>query len=302
MLKNKSGFSAKKRKELAFYIAILALPITQVLVFYFYVNINSFILAFQSFNGTSYEFTGFDNFKAVFTLDHSIFNLFDYGTAIKNSGIAWLTGLITSSIPALFFSYYIYKNHIGSSFFRIILYIPHIIPLLVFILVYKFFMNDFIIALFKIEDYNFWMKVGRDLFYYLFCGWMLSFGTSTLVYTGTMSGISDSIIESGQLDGITPTKELFLIVIPMIWGTFVTMTITSIIGFFTGEMHTFSFEAGNLDSHLYTFGYFIQRQTAYGSMATYPILSAFGLIMTAVVVPITILTRHLMLKYGPRTE
>ena len=111
MLKNKSGFSAKKRKELVFYIAILSLPIIQALVFYFYVNINSFILAFQGFNGTNYEFTGLDNFKAVFTLDHSIFNLFDYGTAIKNSGLAWLVGLVTSSIPALFFSYYIYKNH-----------------------------------------------------------------------------------------------------------------------------------------------------------------------------------------------
>jgi ABC-type sugar transport system permease subunit len=305
MVKTKSGFSAKKRKELAFYIAIMALPVLQAVVFYFYVNLNSFMLAFQEFDGTGvtgYRFVGFETFKKVFTLEHSIFKNFNFGLVAKNSAISFLVGICCGFIPSLFFSYYIYKNHIGSSAFKIILYIPHIIPQLVFVIVYKYFMNDFLASL-GIVKIGYWTStVEAERFYYLFFGWMIAFGTSVLVYTGSMSGISDSIIESGQLDGITPVKEFFYIVLPMIWGTFVTMTISTLLGFFTSDMHGYAFKAAGFNTQLQTFGYFLQNKTINGGMSAYPVLSALGLIMTVLAVPVTIMTRKLMLKYGPRTD
>lgn len=302
MLKTKNSLSAKKRKELAFYIAIMALPILQTLVFYFYVNFNSFLLAFQEYDGMSYHFAGFDTIKKVFTLEHSVFRNFNFGIVIGNTVLAWLFGFFSSTIPSVFFAYYIYKKHIGHDAFKVILYLPHIIPHLVFVIIYKYYMNDFLPTL-GIVPIGFWTKyVEWERFYYLFCSWMFGFGTAVLVYSGSMAGISDSVIESAQLDGITPFKELVFIVLPMVWGTFVTMMVSSLVGFFTNDLNGYAFKGAEFNPQLQVLGYFMYNGTVNGGMGSYPVLSAFGLMVTAIAVPFTMLVRHLLTKYGPKTE
>ena len=180
MLKSKGGLSAKKRNQLIFYIAIMALPILQTLVFYFYVNFNSFLLAFQEYDGMHYQFAGFDTIEKVFTLKHTVFRNFDFGLVIKNTAIAWFVGFFFNTVPSVFFAYYIYKKRIGSDAFKVILYLPHIIPHLVFIIIYKYYMNDFLSTL-GIVPIGFWTKtVEIERIYYLFCSWMFGFGTAVL--------------------------------------------------------------------------------------------------------------------------
>ena len=304
MLKTKGGLSAKKRNQLIFYIAIIALPILQTLVFYVYVNFNSFLLAFQEYDvaARGYKFVGFATIEKVFTLEHSVFRNFDFWLVIKNTAINWGVGFIFTIIPSVFFAYYVYKNHVGSGAFKVILYMPHIIPHLVFIIIYKYYMNDFLSTL-GIVPIGFWTKnVEWERFYYLFCSWMFGFGTGVLVYSGAMASISDSVIESAQLDGITPAKELVYIVLPMIWGTFVTMLVSSLVSFFTNDGNGSAFKGAQFNPQLQTIGYFMYSGTVNGGMGAYPVLSAFGLLVTAIAVPVTMLTRHLLTKYGPRTE
>ena len=287
-----------------FYIAILSLPILQTLVFYIYVNFNSFVLAFQEYDVSlgGYKFVGLATLKKVFTLEHSVFSGFNFGLVIKNTAIAWGVGIIFSTIPCILFAYYIYKKHIGSNAFKVILYLPHIIPHLVFIIIYKYYMNDLLPKL-GIVPIGFWIKdVEWERFYYLFCNWMFGFGTGVLVYSGAMASISDSIIESAQLDGITPAKELIYIVLPMIWGTFVTILVSSLVSFFTNDGNGYAFKGAQFNKQLQTLGYFMYNGTVNGGMPAYPVLSAFGLLVTAIAVPVTMLTRHLLTKYGPRTE
>ena len=44
------------RSELLFYCALIALPILQVVIFYFYVNFNSVLMAFKSYDVMSDTF------------------------------------------------------------------------------------------------------------------------------------------------------------------------------------------------------------------------------------------------------
>ena len=302
MLKSKSGLSAKKRNQLMFYIAIMALPMIQVLVFYFYVNFNSFLLAFQEYDGLRYHFVGFDSLKKVVTFEHSVFRNFDLGIVLGNTAIAWFFGFFTSTVSSVFFAYYIYKKHIGHDAFKVILYLPHIIPHLVFIIIYKYYMNDFLSTL-GVVPIGFWTKeLEWERFYYLFCNWMFGFGTAVLVYSGAMASISESIIESAQLDGITPFKEMLFIVVPMIWGTFVTMLVSSLVGFFTNDGNGYAFKGAQFNPQLQTIGYFMYNGTVNGGMGSYPILSAFGLIVTVIAVPVTLMTRRLLTKYGPSVD
>ena len=61
-LKNK-----RSRKQFIFYTAMIALPVLQVLIFYFGVNINSILLAFKNYDRDTgnYSWTGFEHFVKV---------------------------------------------------------------------------------------------------------------------------------------------------------------------------------------------------------------------------------------------
>ncbi len=299
----KKSFSTKKRNRLIFYIAIMLLPMIQIGIFYFYANIRSFTLAFTEYDGNgNYLFAGLKNFEQILSGKHTIFTNFRLNLVIKNSLIAFLFEFALGSFPAILFSYYIFKKHPFSGAFKIILYIPQIVSGLVFVIIYKYFMNDFLPKL-GVVDIGYWEKtLSSERFYYLFFTIFFSFGTRVLLYSGTMSGISESIIESGKLEGVKPMQELFFIVLPMIWGTFVTFTITAMIGLFTNQMSGYAFKGSGFNSQLQTFGYFLFSKTADANLTNYPILSALGFIMTIIAVPVTLLVRYLLTHFGPKTE
>ena len=57
----------KKRnwKEIGFLISVGIVPLINFLVFYVYMNLDSFLLAFRTTNGDSVSW-GFENFKMIF--------------------------------------------------------------------------------------------------------------------------------------------------------------------------------------------------------------------------------------------
>ena len=295
-----------KRSHFFFYLSIVAFPILQFLIFYVYMNLNSFALAFQryDYNVGKFVFNSFDNFKRIF-LDFAIEE--SMRASVKNSLVLFLLNLVFSNFGTIVFSYYIYKNHVGSKIFKVILYAPHIISTVIIVIMFKEFVDTIIpkiwLELFNEEIYGLLSlnATSRYVTVLFFCIW-ISFGTQVLIYSGTMSSISDSVIESAMLDGITPVKELFLIVIPMIWPTTITFILSAVAGIFTNQMQLYSFFGANAEPSLYTFGYLLYARVQQGKMVDYPYLSALGLLMTCVAAPITFIIRWAMEKYGPSTN
>ena len=296
-----------QRSHFIFYVSIVAFPVLQFLVFFIYMNLNSFILAFQRYDYESAKYVshGFQNFKDIFrdfAADESM------RASVKNSLILFVFNLVFSNFGTIVFSYYIYKNHFGSKMFKIILYAPHIVSTMVVVIMYQYFVDAVIPKLwFDLFDKSIdpLLLPGSDTQFpmILFFAIWVGFGTQVLVYSGTMSGISDSVIESARLDGITPVKELFFIVIPMVWPTTITFIVSAIAGIFTNQMHLFSFCGENgLGSGMETFGYLLYARVQKGTMADYTYLSALGLLMTCVAAPLTLIIRRLMEKYGPSTN
>jgi ABC-type sugar transport system permease subunit len=311
------GFATVKRNKLIFAISFLALPILQVLIFYIYVNLNSFFTAFQKYDAVSdsYVFNGLNNFKDIFARFDPESPLYDLSlrNSLFNSLLMFVIGLIFGSLPAIIFSYYIFKKRFASGFFKIVLYVPHIISTVVFSMLYVNFFDTVIPDLiYKStgELVEGWMadisKIDRVRVLCIVFTVFIGFGTNVLLYSGAMSGISESVIESGQLDGITPMKELFLVVLPLVWPTFVTFTVMSVIGIFSEQMSLYSLYREFAPTDLYTFGYYFYRSSLYASgnayLDRYPFLASLGMLMTVIAVPLTLAVRKLLTKYGPSVE
>ena len=290
-------------KKLIFYIVCFALPVIQFLIFYVGVNFQSILLAFQKYDGktTSFYFDKQDllvNFKKVFE------ELTETNTlliALKNSLILWGATSIIGTVAAVFFSYYIYKQKGTGRFFRFILFIPSILPAILLAIVFKLFTGDVIPVLFdapKVLEAAPNIRFTAVVFYTVWIG----FGTQILLYTGTMEQISPAVIEAGQIDGVTPMKELWYIVIPEVIPTIGTFLVAGVAGAFMNQANLYNFYGQTASSDNYTLGYYmfsmVQKniELGYGE-AFYPYASAVGLCCTLLAVPPTLLLRKFFARF-----
>ena len=126
-----------------------------------------------------------------------------------------------------------------------------------------------------------------------------SFGSQILIYNGTMSQISPSVIESAQLDGATPLIELWKIVLPEIMPAVGTFLIVGIAGLFTNQANLFGFHGTGAKDYEgeYTIGYWMYVQTL-GTETEYPYISTIGLCCTLIVLPMTWGVKKLVNKIG----
>ena len=298
MLNLKGQTRGKKvDKELLFCIAMLAIPLLQFTIFYVIVNFNSFLMAFQKaefdYGKVTYRFIGFDNFKELWT-DLTQTNVMR--SAWKNSLKTWFFSSLVGISLAVILSYYIFKKGWGKSFFRLILFLPSILPGILLMAIFQSFVDSVVPELL---DRNPIFILGEGTAFpmsIVFSVWF-GFGMQVLLYNGTMEQISPSVMEAAQLDGATPLIELWNIVIPEIIPAVGTFLIAGIATIFTNQAGTYGFfgpDAINYEGE-YTIGYWMYTKVQAGE-TYYPYASAIGLCCTMIALPLTMLVKKMVVR------
>ncbi len=304
-----------RRKKLGFYLAFIAFPVIHYLVFYVYINFNSFILAFRNYyvddvtKTLTFGGAGFANFAAGWKV------LADNFKIIGNSLLMLAVQLFFITPLALLFSFYIYKKKPGTEVFRVMLFLPSVLSAVVFGLLYQYISDDVFgwiqTNVFHAEEASYFLTdVKTRMWAVILFNVFMGFGVSVLTYSGTMSGINISLIESAELDGASPLKEFINIVIPMIWPTVVTLMIVSFSRVFTEQWQVLTLLKRN-PLNAENLGYFLYTRALDGDFVipagqtnnlSYAVLSAIGLILTAIVLPLTLIMRWALNKYGPKAD
>lgn len=302
----------RNKSRLLFYILILALPVLQFAIFYIYVNFNSIVMAFTSYKenpdgfGYTTSFAGFANFVTAFK------KIVSSSYMIKNALWLFLVQLFIGMPLALIFSFYIYKKHFMHKTFQVILFLPQIVSGVVFALLFMYLAEEVYVTVMN----NYFHKpveyglIGspdvnvRRTTILIYTVWM-SFGVNVLLFTGAMSGINDSVVEAARMDGANLVQEFIHITIPMIFPTISTFIILAIAGIFTEQMHLYTFYSTGA-AELSTTGYYLFVQAKVSKIIiddpnklSYSALAAYGLIITAVLLPVSMLVRKLLTKFGP---
>lgn len=317
LLSAKKGapFWTKKRKKLLFYCCMMALPVIQVCIFYIGVNINSVLLAFQEYNYSSdrLEFAWFENFRRVFTgRDGTATSELLYG--IRNSVVAYLIGLAFSLCVGVPFANAIYKKVPLNGLFKVVLYLPQVLSIIVMCVIYLNFTDwalpDIMGDLFGVTMANGPMSSrNADTIFtaVMFFSVFMGFGTNMLLYTGAMSSVSDSVKEAAKIDGANAFQEFVHITIPSVWPTMCTIITVGIAGIFTNQLNLFSFYSDGASTRVSTLGYYVYKLTYRANSSSNPYteftyLAALGIVLTLVAAPLTIGARKLLEKLGPRAD
>ena len=268
-------------------------------------------MAFQEYRGVD-EFGNqirvwsFKNFADIFTeftspkseLRISLFNTFKY--FVKDMLMIPLTVLL---------SYTLYKKVYGYKILRVIIYLPSIIPGVVYVTVFKSMIAPFG-AVAEVLDKLFGYELPALLsdpktatwtivFYTIWTG----FGTNMILYQGAMNRIPEEILESATLDGVSAMRELGAIIIPLIWPT-ISMTIVLLFtALFTASGPILLFSEAGMNFGGYetsTISFCIFNKTYLGSTYEYP--AAIGVFFTVCSLPITFGIRAIMNKLDPEVS
>lgn len=299
---------AKERRKLLFYGLWMLLPLSQLAIFYFAVNINSILLAFQKYTVTdgrgAYVFAGFENFKNLFA-DGVGFSLNGLKTMVKNTLLGFFIPEIITFLPSIITSYYVYKKCLFSKFFRVLLYLPTLLSVLALSIIQYYILE---LGVPEIAG-----KFGKDLDGILsnpdtaLTGLIVlqiwfGFCKGIMLYPATMSSIPDSAIESARIDGCDAWGEFWHIILPLIYPTITVMFIADLAGIARVDLGTFNMYGQYTDPKLYTIGYYLYNETLKAGIADYPHLSTFGVFLTLIVVPVVLLVRYLLNKFGPSED
>ena len=254
-----------------------------------------------------YDFVGFDNFKMVYD-EIFVTNKIAFGIRFKNSLFNYLMTLVVGMLGAIFFSYYIYKKQFLSGAFKIILFLPHIIPGVALISIFKYFIDSggvhLVNNVFHLEHLEITSFLLDPRFNYatiLSFSLFMGFGTQVLMYLGAMNKINPSITEAAKLDGITFFRELWYITLPCVFSTIATFLVVGLTSFFTADMGVYTLFAGNADNNIQTIGYYLNRMVINSSTneAQWGYISAFGLCCTFIVAPLTYFLKNYLDKADP---
>lgn len=306
--KKKKKLSKRKIREYLFVFGMLLLPIIQFCIFYIWINGNSIVMAFQEFDG--YNDNGGELYKWSLYNFQRFFNEWNNPTsvvvqALKNTFRYFIAGLCM--VPVSFFvAYFLYKKVWGYKFFRVLFFLPSIISAVLFVTTYKQLISyggpiDAVLSLFGIRipplltDEK--TATGTIIAYTIWTG----LGINMILYQSAMSRIPQEVMEASQLDGVPWYKELFQVVLPMVWPTIATTLILVITSMFnsTGPILLFAGSGVEVDNPaVTTISFWIYRQTYKAADLNYP--ATIGMFFTLVSVPIVFIVRYVFNKLDPQ--
>lgn len=311
--KKKSKFLANWKTNLFIFLMLLY-PVAQFAIMWFGVNINSIFLTFKTYekghlvwlfdsniwDGTNFFETLFYNFQTLFMTfgDKATQDMF------LSSFIYLILSCFVNLPISIIFSYFIFKKIKGSTFFKIIFFIPSILPLFILTLLYKFSFDSNggifpgLMNFLGIDASNFFNNLftGENVgdsaswMVWLFYIWS-GVGYNVILLTAGMSRIPRDILESCKMDGVSPFKEFFKIIIPLAWPTITTLFIFGMMSVFSVTFQPFFLTSGRFGT--LTIGLQIYQQSGGSSLQT---PATLGLFCTLIAAPIVVTVRHFLNK------
>ena len=304
--KKMKSMNEKKRGDKIFFWALVAYPLLQLAVFYFYVNIDSFPLAFQSYDRELHVYSFADplvNFRRYFnelTMNSDLVN------GLLRNLLSYAFGLIVATPINMFIAYLIYKKVPGHKVFKIMFYAPSVVSSTVWVLLYTQMLEQLIPAVVNLIA---GVDIGGLLSNYaLAFPLLLLFGRWVpgldLLYLSTMMGVPEEQVESMRLDGAGKWKEFWHLLFPYLWPLWSMLTWMGVSGILAGDMGLYTFYGESAPSHVKTYGYWVSviKVRASSNVFDIPYLAAISMIESALVIPIMFAVKKIMSKVGPSAD
>lgn len=304
----------KKRKEYLFVVSLVAWPILHFLLFWLYVNIQSFFLIFQTYSPIrgEYVWSGVDDlvrtFREMVLGDNPIMN-----RAMWNSVFSIIPGLFIILPLAFITAYAFYKHVPGERIFRVLFYLPSMISIVVLTMCYKYLFDPsfgtiriLFQRLFGVEWQWLTPNTNNPLVWpliYIYCVWA-GLGSNVILMSGAMQRIPKEIAESAKLEGIGFWREAWSITLPLTMTTvsnFIVLAVMGMFGFLMQPMLLTS-ESGGPEGMTLTVAMYVYVRTNMGIESYAKSAITVGILFSVLFGPVVFVVKILLDKFTPKIE
>ncbi|MDX9691060.1 MAG: sugar ABC transporter permease [Acholeplasmataceae bacterium] len=177
------------------------------------------------------NFIGLKNYIDLFTNDS------DFVRSISNTFVYAGFKVIFTVMIALFIALLLNGKVIGRKWFRTMIYLPAIIPVVSVALLWKMIftgneMNiaNFFLSYLGLAPVNFFGSASSSMGTLIFIGVWSGLGPVMLILLASIQGIPQDMVEAAELDGVNALSKLRYIIIPTISPTLFFVALTGLIG------------------------------------------------------------------------
>ncbi|WP_438347491.1 carbohydrate ABC transporter permease [Paenibacillus sp. FA6] len=193
------------------------------------------------------EWVGLDNYITLLTSDTMFYKV------LTNTLYMIFVGITTITIGAILISILLNSKRIrGMSIFRVIFFLPTLVPLVVLSVLWIWVLQpdagvvNTVLGFLGLDGPGWfaspsWSKPGLILLGFWGAGNMI------IIYLAGLQGISDSLYESASLDGAGPIRQMWSITLPMLKPAIVFNVITGVIGTLQSFAEAFIITEGGPD-------------------------------------------------------
>ncbi len=302
----------RKIKRAMFITAMIIIPIIQFLIFYVYINLSVFPLAFNKKNTflNTEEWVGWDNFRKVWSDMKAQNGSTGIVTrAIINSIMYFILDCLIKTPMTVFLAFFFWKKMPGHRLFRFTFLLPTLLPGIVLPMLYAFMLDSTVGILTPLMEWlglaslvppNGWLGTyetaqGMILFYMLWSGC----GTGIILMCGNINRLPSEVFESARLDGIGIFRELVSLVIPMIMPLLTITVVTGVNTVLGVYMPPMLITKGGPGGQTKTIAYIIMDWTKGGEES---VGAAAGLMFSCVAIPLVFTLKYFMEKVTPKVE
>ncbi|GHU98063.1 sugar ABC transporter permease [Clostridia bacterium] len=300
----------KKKKKInvrrgIFIALMLAYPICHFLIFWLFVNINTVVLSFKNPTTGALGFWHYKLFWNELTGE--------FGGTLRRTIVNSLLMLPFNNFILLPLSviaaYLLFQKVLGHRVFRVVFFFPTMISIVVLTMVFQFMFNsDFgpvnsllrAIGAGSVIPPNGWMgtktvSMGMIMVYCLWAG----IGYNVVLITGAISRIPQDIFEAGRIDGIKMGRELWSVVVPLIYPTLSTLFVLGSTVVFTLFLQPKLLTAGGPNGTSQTIALYV---VSFVEGTQLERAAATGMVFSVIGVPVILGIKRIMERFNPKCE
>lgn len=282
------------------FVFVLCLPaVIGLIVWYFGVNIQSIVMAFQDPSTNEMSLINFQRLLNELSNPQS-----EIYIGLINTIKYFVLGAIIIPIVTYIIAFYLYRKIKFSGFYLVMLHIPSIVSGVVIASMFK----NLLSPLGPISQVM--NELGLGLLPNLFTDkatatkalmvivFILSMDANVLLWLGTFKRVPQEVIESAMLDGATEGQLFLRIITPMVSTTISTLLILGCTGLFTASGPILLYTNGAAETT--TLSFWIFQQTYTNSQLNYP--AAVGIFFTFIGIPLVLFLNWLSGKIAKAVE
>jgi len=295
------------KMDVLFIFSFVIIPVTHFFVFYVFVNLDGFAMAFQKPVSGGHVWT-WEQFSRVFEALSAADG--ELRIAFKNTFQTFGVSLLLFP-SGIIIAYFLYKKIWFHRAYRILFYLPNIISAIVTVYFFKSFVSTrgpFAPLVQKLTGLDYLPSVLADSRFangivLLHMVWVGLPG-SMILWSGTFARIPTSVLEYAKLDGVGWLRELGQIILPLVWPTFSLLFILQFANIFGASGSVFLLTGGIWNTQTLSNWFYMQVYNANGSISTgvYNYMAAFGLLITIPACAIALFVRFGLSKLVPDVE